>query len=134
VLVVLSQVPIRLYYSPARRSYALFYYPIIGVFRQKKLLFKDNQYQVIPQRLDNLDSSERSMKIRIELGQGLLRMKNSFYLVEMYFRSNRDIRRIRMKDIETDETDNQTKEKEEDIWETVIEKKDQTSTKKRTFM
>jgi hypothetical protein len=127
---------VRLYYSPVRRSYVLFYHPIIGVFRQKKILFRDNQYQIIPQKLDDIDSVERSMKIRIELNQGLLRMKNSFYLIEHFFRSNRDIRRIRMKDIENDQTDkmeNQTKE-EADIWETVVEKKDQLNQKKRTFM
>jgi hypothetical protein len=134
--------PVRLYYSPVRRSYALFYHPVIGVFRQRKILFRDNQYQIIPQKLDNIDSAERSIKIGIELGRGLLRMKESFYLIENFFRSKQDIRRIRIKDVEKDETDKaetQKQEEETDIWETVVEKKDQLNanqrtSQKRTFM
>jgi hypothetical protein len=82
------------------------------------------------------------MKIRIELGRGLLRMKESFYLIENFFRSKQDIRRVRIKDIEKDETDKaetQKQEEETDIWETVVEKKDQLNanqrtSQKRTFM
>jgi len=146
VLILISRMPVRLYYSPIRHSYALFYYPIIGVFRQKKILFRDNQYKLIRQKLDSIESAERSIKIRIELGQGLLRMKNSFYLIEHFFRSKRDIRKIRMNEIENDETRNTEEKKEQnrikeetDIWETVIEKKDQLNTnqqpsQRRTFM
>lgn len=59
-------------------------------------------------------------------------MKNSYYLIENLFRSRRDIQKIRMTEIKDDETKTQDihKEQEEtDIWETVIEKKDQ----RRTF-
>ncbi len=125
----MSRMPVRLYYSPVRHSYALFYHPVIGVFRQKKILFNNNQYKIIPQKLDNIESAERSIKIRIEIGQGLLKMKNSFYLIENYFRSKRDINTIRMKTNESDKTINNEKNpiEEEDtgIWETVVERKDQ---------
>jgi hypothetical protein len=128
--------PIRLYYSPVRRSYALFYHPIIGVLRQKKILFRDNQYKLIPQKLDNIESPQRAIKIRIELGQGLLRMKSSFYLIENLFRSKRDIYKIRMNEIDNNEIKN-NEQNETDIWQTVVEKKDQqrpTPPQKRTFM
>jgi hypothetical protein len=134
VLILISRMPVRLYYSPVRHSYALFYHPVIGVSRQKKILFRDDQYKIIPQKLDSIESPERSIKIRIELSQGLLRMKSSFYLIENLFRSKRDIRRIRMENIENDETkkeQNQTQD-ETDIWETVVEQKDQRSSQRRT--
>lgn len=142
VLFLIARMPVRLYYSPARRSYALFYHPVIGVFRQKKIHFREDQYKLIPQKLDNIESPQRSLKIRIELGQDLLRMKNSFYLVENFFRSRRDIQRVRMNEIKDEEmkTSDINKEQEEtDIWETVVEKKDQINpnqqaTQRRKFM
>ena len=139
VLILTSRMPVRLYYSPIRHSYALFYHPIIGVFRQKKILFRNDQYKIIPQKLDSIDSAQRSIKIRIELGQGLLRMKDSFYLIEDLFRSKRDIHKIKQIEIENDETtktEQNPKQEETDIWETVVERKDQQTppTKRRTFM
>lgn len=131
--------PIRLYYSPVRHSYALFYHPIIGVFRQKKILFNNNQYKIIPHKLDSIESAERSIKIRIEIGQGLLKMKHSFFLIENYFRSRRDINTIKMKEIDNDKpVDNektQTQEEETGIWETVVERQDQqgSNQQRRTF-
>jgi hypothetical protein len=134
--------PVRLYYSPVRHSYALFYHPTIGVVRQKKILFRDNQYSIIPQKLDSIESPQRSIKVRIELHQGLLRMKNSFYLIENFFRSRRDIRKIKRDEIENDETinteNNQTQE-ETDIWKTVVERNDRLNSnqqppRRRTFM
>ena len=77
--------PVRVYYSPVRHSYALFYHPVLGVFRQKKIAFRDNQYTIIPQKLDSIESEQRSIKIRIKLGQGLLSTRSSFYLIEVYF-------------------------------------------------
>jgi len=134
--------PVRLYYSQIRHSYALFYHPVIGILRQKKIVFRDDQYKIIPQKLDHIESPQRSIQIRIELGQGLLRMKNSFYLIENFFRTRRDIQKIRMEEIKDDQTktSNINKEQEEtNIWETVLEKKDrinlnQRSTQKRNFM
>jgi hypothetical protein len=107
--------------------------------RQKKILFRNDQYKIIPQKLDSIDSPQRSIKIRIELGQGLLRMKNSFYLIEDLFRSKRDIHKIKKIEIENDETTNteqNSKQEEADIWQTVVERKDQKTppTKRRTFM
>ncbi len=131
---------VRLYYSPVRHSYALFYHPILGIFRQKKISFRHDQYKLIPQKLDSIESAERSIRIRIELGQGLFRMKNSFYLIERLFRSKRDIQRIRGNEIQYQETmkeQNRTQE-ETDIWQTVVEKKDSNQPtpppSRRTFM
>jgi hypothetical protein len=121
--------PTRLYYSPTRRSYALFYLPFINAFRPKKILFRDSQYRFVPQKLDNIDAPERSMKILVESGRGFFSVKKSFYLIESYFRSKRDIYRIRTnQDDDTHEPVNDEKNeesKEPDIWETVVEKKDQ---------
>mgnify|MGYP006892778970 CR=1 FL=1 len=122
--------PIRLYYSRVRHSYVLFYHPTIGVFSQKKVPFRNDQYKIVPQKLDAIDGAQRSVKIRIEFGQGLLRLKNSFYLIEQYFRSRRDIQRLRFNDIENDEVkipEEKTKQGEADIWQTVVDKKDQTN-------
>jgi hypothetical protein len=143
VLFLVSRMPVRVYYSPSRRSYALFYHPIIGVLRQKKIVFHDNQYRFIPQKLDSIESAQRSVRIRIELGQGLLATKKSFYLIESLFRSRRDIHRIRTKDTETinvdkDKEQDRTQEEESDIWETVVERKDEINNNspppRRTFM
>ncbi|CAF3816416.1 unnamed protein product [Rotaria sordida] len=143
LLIVLSRMPIRLYYSPVRHSYALFYHPVIGVLPKKKILFRDNQYKIIPQKLDSVELPQRSIKIRLEFGDGLFRTKKSFYLVESLFRSKRDIQRIKMNDIKNDETINNEKknpiQEETDIWQTVVEKKDQYDSKqkplkRRTFM
>jgi len=60
-------------------------------------------------------------------------MKKSFYLIENYFRSKRDIHKIRMNEIETDEI-KKNEENETNIWQTVVEKKDQPPPQKRTFM
>ena len=134
----MARMPIRLYYSSIRDSYALFYHPVIGVFRQKKILFRNDQYKIIPQKLDHIDAPQRSVKIRLEFSQGLLRMKHSFYLIEDLFRSKRDILRIRKTEIKDDQTininSNSTKE-ESDIWETVVEQKDQQKplTRRRIF-
>ncbi|CAF3462689.1 unnamed protein product [Rotaria sp. Silwood1] len=143
VLILFSRMPVRLYYSPVRHSYALFYHPVIGVLRKKKILFRDNQYKIIPQKLDSIETPQRSIKIRMDFGKSLFQMKKSFYLIETLFRSKRDIQKLKMKD---DETINNVNNKEQystqdetDIWETVMEKKDQydnkqKSSQKRTFM
>jgi hypothetical protein len=69
------------------------------------------------------------MKILVESGRGFFSVKKSFYLIESYFRSKRDIYRIRTnQDDDTHEPVNDEKNeesKEPDIWETVVEKKDQ---------
>lgn len=146
VLFLIARTPIRLYYSPVRQSYALFYHPVIGVLRKKKILFHIDQYQIIPQKLDNVESAQRAMKIGLQFGDGLFNMKKSFYLIEEYFRSRRDVHRMRRKDIRVDEAINNEKEKEQqqtqeesDIWQTVVDKKDQYDDKrkpsqKRNFM
>ncbi|CAF0713900.1 unnamed protein product [Adineta steineri] len=145
VLFLISRMPVRLYYSPVRHSYALFYHPMIGVLRQKKILFNNNQYSIIPQKLDSIQSAERSIKLHIDFGQGLFRLKNNFYLIENYFRSKNDIHRIKTKDSQAEKTMNnekeQTQEDESDMWQTVVERKDQPnnnntqrSRQKKTFM
>ncbi|CAF1383015.1 unnamed protein product [Rotaria magnacalcarata] len=146
VLILISRIPVRLYYSPVRQSYALFYHPIIGVLRKKKILFRNDQYKMIPQKSDSIESSQRPIKICLEFGDGLLRMKKKFYLIETLFRSRRDIYRIKMNNIKDDERVNNMKDREQnstqeetDIWETVVEKKDQyfdkqKSSQRRTFM
>jgi len=57
-------------------------------------------------------------------------MKKSFYLIENYFRSKRDIYKIRSNEIETDEI-KKNEENETDIWQTVVEKKRSTTTTKK---
>ncbi|CAF2646204.1 unnamed protein product [Rotaria sp. Silwood2] len=130
VLVLFSRMPIRLYYSHVRRSYALFYHPVIGVLRKKKILFRNDQYKIIPQKLDSIEAPQRSIKIRMDFGAGLFKTRKSFYLIETLFRSKPDIQRIKIKDIKDNETINNEKNKEQyptqeetDIWETVVEKK-----------
>lgn len=126
--------PIRLYYSRVRQSYALFYHPTVGVFRTKKILFRTDQYEFIRQKLDSIESAERSIKIGINYSQGLFRMKPSFYLVEKFFRSRRDIRQIRTKQIEEDNNEkikDEPTQEESDIWQTVMENKDQSNDKPR---
>ena len=121
--------PTRLYYSPTRRSYALFYLPFINALRPRKIPFRDSQYRVMPQKLDNIEAPERSMKIRVESGQGFFSVKKNFYLIESYFRSRLDILRLRSNQDdntrESVENDKNEDSKETDIWETVVEKKDQ---------
>ena len=119
---------------------------MIGVLRKKKILFRNDQYKIIPQKLDSIESSQRSIKIGLEFGDGILRMKKSFYFIETLFRSRRDIYRIKMNNIKDDETVNNMKNKEQnstqeetDIWETVVEKKDQyydkqKQSQRRTFL
>ena len=135
VLVLIGQIPIRLYYSRVHQSYALFYHPVVGVFRTKKLIFRTDQYEFLRQKLDSIDTSERSIKIRLNLRQGLFRMKPTFYLAEKFFRSRRDVRQIRTKQIDVDDEQNQIKneptEQESDIWQTVMENKDQVNDKQR---
>ncbi|CAF1588598.1 unnamed protein product [Adineta ricciae] len=129
ILVLISRTPTRLYYSSVRKSYALIYYPVIGVFRQKKILFNMQQYQIIPQQLDSINGPQRAAKIRIQFGTGLLKTRQHFYFIEHYFRSKRDVNRLRCKDIEqdstTDENDKYKDEEDSHIWQTVVEKKDQ---------
>ena len=134
ILLLIAQMPVRVYYSPLRQSYALFYHPPIGMFRQKKIVFHLDQYQLIPQKLDQIDSAERSVKIQINSNQNILRLKLSFYLIEQFFRSSKDIQLIRTKQIEPDEIKEepiQTQD-EADIWQTVMEKKDQPNDKQRS--
>jgi hypothetical protein len=128
-----------LYYSSARQAYAVFYHPVIGVFRQRKILFGNNQYQVVPQKLDDINSAERALKIRIEIGKGLLRTRRSFYLIENYFRSRGDVRQFKSKKSEETKTNNednqqqqQQQQEESDIWETVVERKDQPNPQQRS--
>lgn len=137
ILLLIAQIPVRVYYSSVRQAYALFYYPPIGVFRQKKVLFRLEQYQIIPQKLDQIDSVERSIKIRINSNQSILRLKPSFYLIEKFFRSQRDIRLMRTKKIESDTIKEEEEEKlnqkqdEGDMWQTVMDK--QQSSQRKTF-
>ena len=130
VLSLMSHIPVRLYYSPTRRCYALFYHPIIGVFRQKKISFQHSQYRFIPNDVADVKSSQRSLQIRIELGQSLLAIKKNFYFMESYFRSRRDIYTLQSDDaakreaIHRDEShEPERTSQESDIWETVVENK-----------
>ncbi|UJR14264.1 hypothetical protein I4U23_001255 [Adineta vaga] len=136
ILILITRIPIRLYYSSVRQSYALFYHPLIGVFRQKKILFADHQYKIVSQKLDSINGPERTTKIRIQLGTGLFSTKYNFYLIENYFRSKRDINRLKNKNIEQDTKTNENEkyqsEEESNIWQTVVEKKDQPQ-RSRTF-
>jgi hypothetical protein len=129
--------PTRLYYSSTRRCYALFYHPMLSVFRQRKIDFHEHQYRVIPQQLDAIESAERSIKIQLDFGSGLLAFKKSFYCIEFYFRSKRDIYRIRTHDGQTDNTDHVVKSnqvmEETDIWETVMDKKEQHANNQQTL-
>lgn len=135
VLFLITRIPTRLYHSPTRQAYALFYYPFLGVFRQKKIMFDTNQYQIIPQKLDSIESAERSFKIRIEIGKGLSRLRQSFYLIENYFRSKRDLNRMKLKTSEHDATTNEDDKSQEEqdggIWETVVEQKDKPNPQQR---
>ena len=87
------------------------------------------QYQIIPQKLDSINGPQRTTKIRVQFGTGLLKMRQHFYFIESYFRSKRDVHRLRYKDIEQDSTTNENDkykaEEDSDIWQTIIEKKDQ---------
>jgi len=145
VLILCSWMPIRVYYAPIRRLYALFYHPIIGVFRHRKILFHNEQFRIIPQKLDTIDSPQRSIKITINTGKGIM-SKKSFYLIEGLFRSKADIQQFRINahgsgdnsQLSKNETTsqrternsketNRTEEEQKDteIWETVLERKDQ---------
>ena len=128
----MSHIPVRLYYSPTRRSHALFYYPMIGVFRQKKISFQTSQYRFVPQEVSDVKATQRSVQLRIELGQGLLAMKKNFYFMESYFRSRQDVYRVRVGDAAKRETNNPDERTEAertsqdpDIWQTVVENKEQ---------
>ena len=87
---------------------------------------------MIPQKLDSIEAPERSIKIRVESGQGFFSVKKNFYLIETYFRSQRDIYRVRTNEDDTQESADRGKNEEStqgpaetDIWETVVEQKDQ---------
>ena len=139
MLLLISQIPVRLYYSPVRYSYALFYHPLIGVFRQKKIVFRNDHYKITAQKSSNIKPQERAMTIDVEFGQGLLRMKKKFYVMESYFRSRNDIYRLEKMNTKTDETVNAEKEKkqnetqeEDDMWQTVMEQNDQYESKRKS--
>lgn len=132
VLLFIARMPTRVYHSVNLRSYAVLYHPTISVGRQKKLVFNDKQYTVIPQKLDNISGPERSIKIRVDLGKGLLSIKRNFYLIEAFFRSQKDIRQLRTHRIETDEPKADPVEDEGDIWQTVVDNQGQPTSLKQS--
>jgi len=138
LLVFIARMPTRVYHSITRRSYTLFYHPMISVLRQKKLVFNDNQYKLIAQKLDNHSGPERAVKIRVALGNSWTSSKRDFYLVEAFFRSRKDLRQLRTHQIEMDEPKGAKVEDEGDIWETVVENQERTTSSpnssRRTFM